>query len=146
MHSSYRGHVTHITLEQSAHARLITPAYAELPVRLTLRYTSADPFAVYIDFPAHVSARGESATWTFGRALLGEGLGTPAGIGDVRVWPCGWARTVVELHAPQGMVMVRLGTAALHRFLRRSYAVVEPGSENLGAALDHGLTSLLDGV
>ncbi|MGW0825038.1 SsgA family sporulation/cell division regulator [Streptomyces sp. NPDC002845] len=137
----------HITLEQPARARLITPEYLELPVPATLRYDSTDPLAMHIDFPADTSADGECVTWTFARALLEEGLSMPAGIGDVHIWPCGPFRTVVEVHSPLGMAMIRFDTAALHRFLRRSYSVVAPGREDLEPALDRGLTSLLvDGV
>ncbi|MFI6011428.1 SsgA family sporulation/cell division regulator [Streptomyces sp. NPDC051243] len=135
------------TLEQPVRARLVTPGYAELPVRPTLRYAAAEPFAVHIGFPAHVSDDGLGVTWTFARSLLAEGLdGAAAGIGDVRIVPCGRSRTVVEFHAPHGMAAVRFGTAPLRRFLQRSYAVVEPGREDLGPELDHGLTSLLGGV
>jgi hypothetical protein len=134
------------TLEQTVRARLITSDHPELPVRPTLRYSSAEPFAVHIDFPAHVSADGEGVTWMFGRALLEEGLGRPAGQGDVRIQPYGWARTVVEFHSPLGLAVIRFGTAALRRFLLRSYAVVEPGTEDLGPELDQGLAALLDEV
>ncbi|MEU1475928.1 SsgA family sporulation/cell division regulator [Streptomyces sp. NPDC001668] len=134
------------TLEQTVRARLITAGHPELPVRPTLRYSSAEPFAVHIDFPAHVSADGEGVTWMFGRALLEEGLGRPAGEGDVRIRPHGWARTVIEFHSPLGLAVIRFGTATLRRFLLRSYDVVEPGAEDLGPDLDHGLASLLDEV
>ncbi|NUT25976.1 MAG: SsgA family sporulation/cell division regulator, partial [Streptomyces sp.] len=63
-----------------------------------------------------------------------------------RIGPRGRSRTVIEFHAPHGMAAVRFGTAALRRFLQRSYAVVAPGREDLGPELDHGLISLLDGV
>ncbi|MFC8092471.1 SsgA family sporulation/cell division regulator [Streptomyces sp. NPDC057301] len=89
----------------------------------------------------------------------GTGAGAPAsgtstsgtsaaGLGDVRIRPCGRSRsrTVIEFHAPHGMAAIRLGTAALRRFLQRSYAVVEPGSEAVGPDLDRGLISLLGGV
>lgn len=55
------------TLEHSARARLITPGYQELPLTVTLRYDSADPLAVNIDFPVDVSVDGEAVTWTFSR-------------------------------------------------------------------------------
>lgn len=134
------------TLEQPVRARLVTPDFAELPIRPTLRYRAAEPFAVHIDFPAHVSADEEGVTWTFARSLLEEGLDAAAGVGDVRIRPYGRYRTVVEFHAPHGMAAIRFGTAGLRRFLLRSYGVVEPGSEQLGPELDHGLMSLLDGV
>ncbi|GAA3789767.1 SsgA family sporulation/cell division regulator [Streptomyces phyllanthi] len=131
-----------VTVKQSTRACLITPDYRELPVAATLRFTSADPLAVHVDFPADASADDQGVTWTFARVLLEEGIGAPAGIGDVHIWPCGPATTVMEFYAPPGMVMIRFGTAALHEFLVRSYAVVEPGTENLEPALDD-LTSLL---
>lgn len=134
------------SLEQPARARLVNPHCQERPVRVTLRYTSADPYAVHIDFPASASMDDTGVTWTFARALLEEGLTTPAGIGDVHLWPCGPVHTVVELHAPYGMAMIRFDTAVLRRFLCRSHAVVEPGGEDLGSLLDAGLTSLLGGV
>ncbi|KUN41599.1 SsgA family sporulation/cell division regulator [Streptomyces longwoodensis] len=135
-----------ITLEQSAQARLITAEERELPVAATLRYASGDPLAVHIDFPAEVSLDGESCTWTFGRGLLEDGLGGSAGTGDVRIWPCGPERTVLELHSPHGLALVQFDTAALHRFLLRSYAVVAAGQEDVGAVVDRGLSALFDGV
>ncbi|MGW0843238.1 SsgA family sporulation/cell division regulator [Streptomyces sp. NPDC002787] len=146
MHPAQPTRPTPPALEQRARARLITPAYEEIPVRTTLRYTPDDPFAVHIDFPAGASADDAHVTWAFARTLLAEGLTTPAGIGDVHLWPCGPAQTVVELRSPQGMAMIRFDTPALRRFLRRSYAVVAPGGEDLEPALDDGLASLLGGV
>ncbi|WP_155055653.1 SsgA family sporulation/cell division regulator [Streptomyces blattellae] len=134
-----------VTLELPVHARLITTG-RELPVPVTLRYTSADPFAVHLDFPDHVSLSGEAVTWTFARSLLEEGLGTAAGIGSVHIWPCGPFRTVVELHALEGVAMVWFDPGVLRRFLLRSYAVVEPAGEDLGTAVDEGIASLLGGV
>jgi hypothetical protein len=136
----------HNDLRQPVRARVITPEHAELPLRPTLHYTAAEPFAVHIKFPPHVSADGEQVTWTFARTLLEEGLEASAGIGDVRIRPCGRGRTAVEFHTPQGTAVIRFPTAALRRFLHRSYAVVEPGREDLGPDLDLGLMSLLGGV
>lgn len=133
-------------LEQPVRARLVTPGFPELAIRPTLRYSAAEPFAVHIAFPAHVSADEAGVTWTFARSLLEEGLDTAAGTGDVRIRPCGRSRTTVEFHAPHGMAEVRFGTASLRRFVLRTYAVVEPGAEDLGPELDLGLMSLLDGV
>lgn len=136
----------HTVLEQTVRARLITAGQPDFPVRPTLHYSSADPFAVHVDFPAHVSADGEGVSWMFGRALLEEGLEGPAGLGDVRIQPYGWARTVVEFHSPLGLAVIRFGTASLRRFLQRTHDLVPPGAEDLGPELDHGLASLLDEV
>lgn len=134
------------TLEQSTRARLITPGYQELPLVVTLRYDSADPLAVHIDFPVEVSVDDEGVSWAFSRLLLEEGLEHPAGIGEVHLWPCGTTHTVVELHSPYGLAVVRFRTAQLQRFLHRSYGVVAPGTEDLGPQVERGLALLLGGV
>ncbi|WP_037853949.1 SsgA family sporulation/cell division regulator [Streptomyces sp. NRRL S-340] len=134
------------TLEQSARARLITADGQELTVPAMLRYASADPLAVHIDFPPEASLDGEEVTWTFSRILLEEGLEQPAGAGDVHFWPCGGARTAIELHSRSGMALLQFDTPALRRFLLRSYAVVAPGREDVGAAVDRGLSALFGAV
>ncbi|MET7685836.1 SsgA family sporulation/cell division regulator [Streptomyces sp. NPDC005423] len=135
-----------ITLEQPTRARLITADDTEIPVSATLRYTSLDPLAVHIDFPAEVALDGEVVTWTFGRPLMEEGLAEAAGCGDVHLWPCGEDRTVVEFHSPFGLALLQFDTPALRRFLLRSYAVVAAGQEDVGAAVDEGLSALFGNV
>ncbi|WP_020124033.1 SsgA family sporulation/cell division regulator [Streptomyces canus] len=135
----------HVTLQQPTGARLITATGQELAIPATLRFTSADPPAVHIDFPPHVTVDGEVTTWTFDRVLLGEGLRAPAGIGNVRVRPAGSAHTYVEFHAAQGVAVLRFVTADLTRFLARTYTVVAAGEETVGAELDHGLVALYGG-
>ncbi|MEW2295566.1 SsgA family sporulation/cell division regulator [Streptomyces sp. NPDC006743] len=134
------------TLEQSARARLITADGQELTVPAMLRYASADPLAVHLDFPPEASLDGEEVTWTFSRILLEEGLEQPAGTGDVHFWPCGGSRTAIELHSRSGMALLQFDTPALRRFLLRSYAVVAPGREDVGAAVDRGLSALFGAV
>ncbi|WP_367325376.1 SsgA family sporulation/cell division regulator [Streptomyces sp. HUAS ZL42] len=135
-----------ITLEQQARGCLITAEEQELPAPATFRYSSADPLAVHIDFPPEVSLDGTGATWTFARALLEEGLGGPAGGGDVHIWPCGRARTVLEFHSQFGLALLQFDTAALRGFLLRTYAVVAAGQEDVSAAVDRGLSSLFGSV
>ncbi|MFJ8632106.1 SsgA family sporulation/cell division regulator [Streptomyces sp. NPDC093568] len=135
-----------IALEQPARARLITGEEREVAVSATLRYASTDPLAVNIDFPGAVSLDGQGATWTFARGLLEAGLRGPAGDGDVHIWPCGEERTVVELHSPHGMALLQFDTAALNRFLLRTYAIVGAGEEDLEAVVERGLSALFDGV
>ncbi|WP_432197876.1 SsgA family sporulation/cell division regulator [Streptomyces sp. bgisy027] len=134
----------HVTLEQPTGARLIT-ADQEIALPATLRYTSGDPLAVHLDFPAHVTLDGEAATWTFARVLLGEGLRAPAGLGTVRVRPCGTSHTYVEFHSPEGAARLRFVTADLNRFLARTYTVLAPGEETVAAELDQGLATLFGG-
>ncbi|MFJ7075656.1 SsgA family sporulation/cell division regulator [Streptomyces sp. NPDC098781] len=135
----------HITLEQPTGARLITAADQEIAIPATLRYISGDPLAVHIDFPAHATLDGEAATWTFARVLLGEGLRAPAGLGTVRVRPCGASHTYVEFHTPEGVARLRFATADLDRFLARTHTVVASGEETVAAELDQGLVTLFGG-
>ena len=135
----------YVTLEQPTGARLITAADQDIAIPTTLRYTSADPLAVHIDFPPHVTLDGEVTTWTFARVLLGEGLRAPAGPGSVRVRPCGSSHTYVEFHSPVGTAVLRFGTSDLYRFLARTYTVIAPGEETVGAELDQGLVALFGG-
>ncbi|GHH23214.1 SsgA family sporulation/cell division regulator [Streptomyces lanatus] len=135
----------HVTLEQPTGARLVTDSGQEIAIPATLRYTSGDPLAVHIDFPPHATVDGEAVTWTFARVLLGEGLRGPAGLGTIRVRPCGAADTYVEIHSPVGLAVLRFATSDLFRFLARTYTVIAPGEETVGAELDHGLTALFGG-
>ncbi|MFI9169606.1 SsgA family sporulation/cell division regulator [Streptomyces lincolnensis] len=135
-----------IALEQPVRARLITAERQEVPVAATFRYVRADPLAVHLDFPPEAALDGEEATWTFGRALLAEGLDAPAGSGDVRLWPCDRSATVLELHSPYGLALLRFDTFALRRFLLRTYAVVGAGKEDVGADVERGLSTLFGTV
>lgn len=135
-----------VRFEQSARARLITPEGRERPIPVVLRYAASDPLAVQISFPPEVSLDGAEVTWVFARGLLEAGLAAPAGTGDVHIWPCGRARTVVEFHAAHGLALVQFDRSALRRFLMRSYAVVDAGGEEAGRGLDRDLTELFGGV
>ncbi|MCX5074976.1 SsgA family sporulation/cell division regulator [Streptomyces sp. NPDC060334] len=124
-------------VEERVRARVITddPLYRAIPV--LLRFTSAEPLAVRIVFPADLSPEGTDNEWVFPRALLEAGLTAPTGTGDVRVWPCGRVQAIVEFHSPEGVAVVQFDLSALRRFLRRTYApapaatpAVEPAGEH----------------
>jgi len=134
------------TIEQPARARLITAESQELPVPALLRYDSTDPLALCVDFPPEVCLDGQGVTWTFARVLLEEGLSGPAGGGDVHIWPCGRSTTVVEFHSPYGLALLQFDTPDLREFLLRTYAVVGVGQEDLGEAVEQGLSALFGGV
>ncbi|MEU1027045.1 SsgA family sporulation/cell division regulator [Streptomyces sp. NPDC005904] len=135
-----------VTLQQPTRARLVAPDGHEYGLPVVLRYSAEDPLAVQITFPSEASLDGMEVTWIFARQLLEDGLSAPAGGGDVRIWPCGWARTVLEFHSHQGMALVQFDRIALRRFLARSYSVVPDGEEEGGLDLDEGLSRLLGGV
>ncbi|MFE3632655.1 SsgA family sporulation/cell division regulator [Streptomyces sp. NPDC059168] len=135
-----------LIVEQPAQARLITAEDRELPVAATLRYTADDPLAVFVDFPPEATLVDDEVTWIFARSLLDQGLRAPAGHGDVRIWPHGRTRTVLEFHSPCGLALVQFPTSVLRRFLLNSHALVPAGQEDLAAVVERGLSSLFDGV
>ncbi|MEU6991100.1 SsgA family sporulation/cell division regulator [Streptomyces sp. NPDC046465] len=135
-----------VTLEEPARARLITPEGRERGLPVVLRYSAADPLAIQMTFPSHAALDGVEVTWIFARQLLEDGMSAPTGSGDVHVWPCGRARTVLEFHSHQGLALVQFDKIALRRFLTRSYAVVPAGGEEESMDLDTGLSRLLGGV
>ncbi|MFJ2111642.1 SsgA family sporulation/cell division regulator [Streptomyces sp. NPDC087850] len=130
-------------LEQSATARLITDAPHPRTVSVTLRYDGTDPLAMRIVFPPELSADRGEVIWAFARDLLESGLRLPSGYGDVQVWPCGRAQTVLEFHSPDGVAMVQFDSAPLRRFLRNSYAVVPAGEERHDIEVETELSKLL---
>jgi hypothetical protein len=135
-----------VSIEQPTLARLITAEDREIPVSAALRYTTDDPLAVFVDFPAEAALEGEEVTWTFARSLLDQGLRAPAGHGDVQIWPSGRTRTVLEFHSPHGLALLQFQAAPLRRFLLRTYEAVAAGQEDMAAVVERGLSTLFDGV
>ncbi|MFJ1750063.1 SsgA family sporulation/cell division regulator [Streptomyces sp. NPDC088116] len=131
-------------VEQPATARLITDAPHPRTVTVTLRYDSADPLAMRVVFPPEVSLDQEGEViWAFARDLLDAGLRLPSGTGDVQVWPCGRAQTVLEFHSPDGVAVVQFDSAPLRRFLDDSYALVPAGEERHDIQVENELGRLL---
>ncbi|MGW4729300.1 SsgA family sporulation/cell division regulator [Streptomyces shenzhenensis] len=140
---SARGPMPDGTLRQAAGARLIAAPNQQVLIPVALRYGRADPLAVHIDFPSLVSPDGKDMTWSFARELLAQGLYKPAGIGDVYIWPCGPAYTIMEFRGNEGRAVAKFDTPVLRRFLLRSYALVERGGEEVQPALVERLAALL---
>ncbi|WP_405798342.1 SsgA family sporulation/cell division regulator [Streptomyces sp. NBC_01506] len=130
-------------VEQSAKVRLIADTLHHRRLSVVLRYDSADPPTVRVAFPAEVSRDGREVVWAFARELLEAGLRTPSGHGDVRVWPCGRAQTMIEFHSPEGVALVQFDTSALRRFLRLTHQTVPAGEERYPLRAKRGLDRLL---
>ncbi|MCS0639318.1 SsgA family sporulation/cell division regulator [Streptomyces sp. LP05-1] len=95
---------------------IVTEGPLSRPVPVALRYDPDDePGVVLLGFPG-------GAEWVLPRALLEDGLRAPAHSGEVDVWPCGRVQTVVEHHSTDGTEIAQFDSAALLRFLRRTYA------------------------
>ncbi|MFJ4897551.1 MULTISPECIES: SsgA family sporulation/cell division regulator [unclassified Streptomyces] len=134
-----------IVIEQSVQARMVASAPQMETLPAVLSYDRTDPFAIRMAFPAPATLEGTEVSWEFSRELLAEGMDVPAGVGDVRIRPFGYDRTVLEFHAPEGIAMVHVRTADLRRFLRRTQQLVPVGGEHRFLDLDRSLTDLLDG-
>lgn len=106
-------------------------------------YVRSDPYAVTITFR---SAAGD-LPWSFARDLLVAGVGAPAGIGDVHVWPSvsdqGRAVLTLELASPDGRLLARARADEVHRFLTRTLALVPAGTESDHLDLDGLVARLL---
>ena len=116
----------------------------EVPVSLT--YDPQDPYAVALVFH---TAEGD-VTWMVARELLVVGAGSPAGDGDVMVWPALTPdledAVVLRLQAPGGRLVLRLGMAELDDFLARTLALVPWGTESEHLDLDALVADLLEGA
>ncbi|MGW2492472.1 SsgA family sporulation/cell division regulator [Streptomyces sp. NPDC001606] len=130
-------------IEQPVEARLVAAAPRMPSIPATLRYDRSDPFAVRMTFPAPATLEGVEVCWTFSRELLAAGLEGPEGLGDVRVRPYGYDRTVLEFHAPEGTALVHVRSGEIRRFLDATDELVPAGLEHLQLDLDHGLAELM---
>ena len=131
-------------IEQAVQARLVATAPRTESVAATLRYDREDPYAVSMAFPPPATLEGVEVSWAFARELLAQGMEGPAGVGDVRLRPYGYDRTVVEFHAPEGVAMVHIRTAELRSFLKRSEHLVPCGREHQYLDWDADLAQLLE--
>ncbi|WP_406864030.1 SsgA family sporulation/cell division regulator [Streptomyces sp. HUAS MG47] len=131
-------------IEQPLEARLVASAPCMESVPATLRYDRGDPYAVSMAFPPPATLEGVEVSWAFSRELLTQGVEGPAGLGDVRVRPYGYDRTVVEFHAPEGIAVVHVRTSEVRRFLDRAQLLVPAGREYQYLDVDRNLSRLLD--
>jgi hypothetical protein len=116
-----------------------------------LCYDESDPFAVRITFgdvgdgSGVVDLEDGGIAWLLSRELLRTGLDSPAGDGDVRLWPAHAATDVLFLHlrAPSGEALFELSRATVAAFLRHTETLVPAGTESALLALDDELQALL---
>ncbi|MFE7750445.1 SsgA family sporulation/cell division regulator [Streptomyces sp. NPDC057428] len=104
-----------LVIHEHIRARLVTDGPDPRLVPVDLRYDPEDPKTVQVRLPGEVD-------WTFGIDLLERGLRSPVTRGDIRVWPCGRAQLVLELHSADGVAVFQLDNAPLIRFLTRTRA------------------------
>ena len=126
--------------------RLVVPGSSALPVRASMRYDIADPYAVQVAFHTGAEGSGDVVEWTFARQLLTDGVSAPVGEGDVQVWPStsGGAPVVcLALSSPSGKALFEIPLPALVDFLGSTYAAVPTGGESAHVDVDAELALLL---
>ncbi|HZN19339.1 MAG TPA: SsgA family sporulation/cell division regulator [Micromonosporaceae bacterium] len=133
------------TVRLTTSLRLVAPDATALPIPVSLRYDPADPYAVQVLF--HPPLPGEEpVSWSFARELMATGLVEPAGLGDVRLWPCtspGRSLVALALSSPDGRALFEVPRSVLVRFLARSYALVPLGHEAEHLDIDGAVHRLL---
>ncbi|HYZ53245.1 MAG TPA: SsgA family sporulation/cell division regulator [Streptosporangiaceae bacterium] len=128
--------------------RLVAAEQTIVPLVASLHYSASDPYAIRMAF--HVGAD-EPVEWIFARDLLADGLMTPEGDGDVRVWPspetgpAGKEHGVlnIELSSPFGEALFETSSEAIANFLNRTYRIVPMGKESDVIDFDAELNGLL---
>ncbi len=132
-----------VTREIALH--LVVPGDTAVPLPVTMRYDSRDPYAVHATFR---TGRGEGVEWVFARDLLAAGMSRHVGEGDVRVWPGsqdGVEVVYIALTSPDGEALLAAPAGELAEFVRRAQALVPDGSESRYLDLDGAITALLAG-
>ena len=132
-----------VTVSAEMQVALVVPSATALPVRASMSYDAADPYAVRVSFH---TGTGDAVLWTFARQLLTDGVTAPAGQGDVRTWPATSERGPVvclSLSSPSGSALFELPVPELVEFLTMTYAAVPTGSEADHVDVEAELAELL---
>ncbi len=132
----------HVDVESSVQLRLVVADADAVPLPVSLRYSSTDPYAVRAVF----SGDGVEVEWVFARDLLRTGLASPVGDGDVHVWPSwgtGRELLMISLTSPDGQAVLEATAEDVRSFLDRTAAVVPDGDESSHLDLDAALARLL---
>ncbi len=143
--------MTHIaTVSAELELRLVVPGGPSLPVLATLRYETADPWAVRVGFQTGANNEDGSGDgvveWMFARQLLTDGVSRTVGEGDVRVWPSKLGREHfinLAMASPSGSALFEIDRDALVEFLQQTYLAVPTGHEDEVIDLDAELANLL---
>jgi hypothetical protein len=138
--------MTHIaTVSAELELRLVVPGGPSLPVVATLRYETADPWAVRVGF--QTGGEGDGVVeWMFARQLLTDGVAKTVGEGDVRVWPSKIGRehfVNLAMASPSGSALFEIDRDALVEFLQQTYLAVPTGHEADVVDIDAELAALL---
>ncbi|MGV9271219.1 SsgA family sporulation/cell division regulator [Kitasatospora sp. NPDC003701] len=123
------------TLRAQVQMHLLVSGEQHVDVPTELAYRSHDPYAIELTF---TPAGAPPVKWVIARDLVTDGLTSPAGTGDARIWsdPPGLftsddARRVhLSLDSPQGHAHLTMPWADLDRFITATRKIVPPGREH----------------
>jgi hypothetical protein len=138
--------MTHIaTVTAELELRLVVPGGPSLPVVASLRYETADPWAVRVAFQTGGEGDG-IVEWMFARQLLTDGVAKTVGEGDIRVWPSVIGRehfVNLAMASPSGSALFEIDRDALVEFLQQTYLAVPTGLEEDVIDIDAEIAILL---
>lgn len=133
-------------IEQDFTLACIDPWGRAVDVPTTLGFRQDDPYAVTLTFHA---ASGD-VVWMMARVVLLQGLTSPAGEGDIQVYPSiddeGRAVTVVDLCSPNGRLVGYMSTRDLQDFVAGTIDLVPVGEESAYIDMDALAEALLSSV
>lgn len=135
-----------VTVSTELQLHLVVPGATALPVRAGLSYDAGDPYAVCVAFHTGAGTSTDTVEWTFARQLLTDGVTSPVGAGDVRVWPSstdGEPVACLTLSSPSGKALFEVPVPELVEFLTMTYAAVPTGCESDHVDVDAELALLL---
>ena len=131
-HTSEQHKSTSATTEMILISDVAIPA-----VDAELRYHTNDPFAIQLLLSVD---RGPAISWVFGRELLVNGVGMPAGIGDVQVFPT-HDGVIIELRSGDAAARLLAHIPDIVDFTDRTLELVPLGTEMDHSDLDSELGS-----
>ena len=121
----------------------VDPWGRAVEVSTTLGYRAEDPYAVSLVF----HSAGGDVEWVVSRTLLLQGLASPCGDGDVRVYPSideeAHAVTILDFCSPDGRLVAQTDSLVLQSFLSHTFELVPVGAESQHLDLDVLVAALL---
>ena len=135
---------THETgIDQHITLACVDPWGRAVDVPTTLSFDRADPYAVTLTFHA---ASGD-VVWMMARQVLLQGLTSPAGEGDIRVYPSidedASAVTVLDFSSPHGHLVGQVPTREVQSFVAETITAVPVGDESAYLDIDALAEALL---
>ena len=130
-------------LSKSIVLTCVDPWGRSVDVPTTLVYRVEDPYAISLVF--HSSS--DDVEWVVSRTLLLQGLASPCGEGDVRVYPSideeAQAVAILDFSSPDGRLIAQADSLALQAFLTGTFELVPVGTETQHLDMDGLIAALL---